>query len=222
MALSRFLSGRVFRIYLLLIMAGLFGLIFYEKGSMVLWFNERHSGFLDFFFKYITHLGDGVMYGLLILFFIATRYYRAILLFIVVIAQTIPVQLIKRFAFETNPRPKAYFQGMEDVSLNFVEGVKIHTSMSFPSGHTATAFAIAIFLMYFIKSRLLQALLLLLAVLVAFSRIYLHLHFLVDVWAGAIIGALSAILVLWIFENKFTGLKEIPSLHAGLLKSRNS
>jgi undecaprenyl-diphosphatase len=58
---------------------------------------------------------------------------------------------------------------------------------SFPSGHTMTAFAVAISLSLFYPS--LMPMLLLCAFSIALSRILLGMHFLSDVMAGAIIGA---------------------------------
>jgi membrane-associated phospholipid phosphatase len=214
--LFRMLAGRVLRIYLLVLFAGAFVLLFYPKGTFLLWLNERHSPLGDVFFKYVTHLGDGALYGVILLILLCFNYYRALLLFIIVIVQTLPVQILKRFVFASNPRPKAWFANVDDVTLNFVEGVKIHMTNSFPSGHTATAFAIAFFLMYWTRYRWLQFSLLLAAIMVGISRIYLNLHFLADVWAGAIIGSLSSLVVLWFFEHYQTGLKEKASWQRGL------
>lgn len=58
---------------------------------------------------------------------------------------------------------------------------------SFPSGHSITAFAIAVCIGLFYPQ--LQDLLLLIAVCVAASRIILGMHFLSDVIAGSMIGA---------------------------------
>jgi undecaprenyl-diphosphatase len=61
---------------------------------------------------------------------------------------------------------------------------------SFPSGHTITAFAVAVSLSHFYPE--LAAVLLFCALSVAASRILLGMHFLSDVVAGAVIGALLA------------------------------
>ena len=71
---------------------------------------------------------------------------------------------------------------------------------SFPSGHTITAFAVALSLSHFYPGLGLG--LLFCAASVALSRILLGMHFLSDVIAGAAIGALLAFgttqLVLWL------------------------
>ena len=61
---------------------------------------------------------------------------------------------------------------------------------SFPSGHTITAFAVAISLSHFYPE--LSFALIFCAISVAASRILLGMHFLSDVVAGAVIGALLA------------------------------
>jgi undecaprenyl-diphosphatase len=57
---------------------------------------------------------------------------------------------------------------------------------SFPSGHTMTAFSIALVVSYFYPS--LEGALLFLAASIAVSRIVLGMHFLSDVLAGMVIG----------------------------------
>jgi undecaprenyl-diphosphatase len=62
---------------------------------------------------------------------------------------------------------------------------------SFPSGHAATAFAGAVILAVLVRRAI--PLLLALAVLVAFSRIYVGVHYPLDVLGGAAIGAAVAL-----------------------------
>ena len=57
---------------------------------------------------------------------------------------------------------------------------------SFPSGHTMTAFSVALVISYFYPG--LEAPLFFLAVSIAVSRVVLGMHFLSDVLAGAVLG----------------------------------
>src|SRR5579862_1073651 len=65
---------------------------------------------------------------------------------------------------------------------------------SFPSGHAGNAFAAAVVLARALPQW--QAVWWTLAVLIAYSRIYVGVHYPADVVGGAILGALSATLVL--------------------------
>jgi undecaprenyl-diphosphatase len=60
------------------------------------------------------------------------------------------------------------------------------TDYSFPSGHTAASFAVA-FSLLFGKNKL-CSLAFILSALIAFSRLYLYVHYPTDVFAGILIG----------------------------------
>ena len=62
---------------------------------------------------------------------------------------------------------------------------------SFPSGHTAAAFA-AVSALFFAGEKKIWKGALVLAVLIAFSRLYLYVHYPTDVLGGAVVGAFAA------------------------------
>ena len=100
--------------------------------------------------------------------------------------------LTKQILFHGIPRPIAFFE--DSYNLYLVEGVKIHRSNSFPSGHTTTAFAVFSLLILIVKNNYLKFSFALLAIFAGFSRIYLSQHFLIDVLAGAILGIMIALI----------------------------
>jgi undecaprenyl-diphosphatase len=69
----------------------------------------------------------------------------------------------------------------------------IPTSASFPSGHASTAFAAAVAVSVLVPAWRRPALCV--AALVGFSRIYLGVHYTLDVLAGALLGALVGFVV---------------------------
>ena len=67
---------------------------------------------------------------------------------------------------------------------------------SFPSGHTASAFAAAFAL--WLQNRKLGVPALVLAAFIAFTRLYLYVHFPTDVLGGLVLGLALGALALWI------------------------
>lgn len=163
-----------------------------------------HSAFGNVFFRYVTHLGDGIfILGLAAILAIMKRYFLSIGIVAGYLLSGIFAQLGKRIL--NAPRPKAFFESLGETVYQ-VPGVEVHMAGSFPSGHTASAFALAVFLMLALPNRLWRIVVLILACLVGYSRIYLSQHFPLDVWAGAMIGTFSGVIVFWRMK-KTTGLK---------------
>ena len=72
--------------------------------------------------------------------------------------------------------------------------VRVPTDHSFPSGHTATSFAAAVVLARAVPQR--AWLFYLLAAAIGFSRIYVGVHYPIDVLGGALLGLLVATALL--------------------------
>ncbi len=186
--------------------------LFIQKGELELLINQHHNAGLDFLFKYVTHLGDGSLLAILLVSLLFYNYYTTILAAFSVIFQAIIVSIFKRGIYKGLERPIAFFD--EHISLNLVDGVDVHSSNTFPSGHTTTGFALFAILFIVINNRgtLVSTILFLLAFLVGLSRVYLLQHFVIDVYFGALFGVLSVILGLYFMnilfdEKKRTALK---------------
>ena len=74
-------------------------------------------------------------------------------------------------------------------------------SFSFPSGHTAAAFAAATAVLF--KSRKGGIPLLLFAVVMGFSRVYLEVHYCTDVLFGALFGVIYALIAVAIVHHYY-------------------
>lgn len=182
----------LFGAYLLL---GLAVLVLFPKGYIELWVNAQHTPTADYFFKYWTELGSGTVFFLPFLYYLFLPRQRriAILITLIFVLQGASVQALKHTIFADSPRPKVVL-GSTHNDLNYVEGVKVYTRHSFPSGHTATAFALAALLALQLPNVYWTLLFFITAVLVGFSRVYLVQHFFIDTYFGALLGVLATML----------------------------
>ncbi len=208
------LKSSGYYIYYLFLVLGFFVLVLTQKGDALIWLNNHHNKAMDLFFKYWTHLGDGLIFAFFGIVFLLTSYYRTLVLIAAVILQTIIIQGLKKFVFVDFVRPKLYFNNFE--SFYQVPGVDIHSSNSFPSGHTATAFTVAVLLSLMIRKRSITGILMVMAILVGISRVYLLQHFFIDIYFGSMIGFLIGFIVyLWMGSG---GMNNQASLKRGLIR----
>ena len=151
-------------------------------------------GFLDFLMPKITMLGNaGLIWLITALVLCIFKRHRKTgimvlcgLLIGLVVCSLVLKPLIAR------PRPCWL-----DTSVQLL--IDVPQDYSFPSGHTLAAFTSAFILMY--RKSKLSFIALPLAVLIAFSRMYLYVHFPSDVLGGIITAAVIAAAVIY-FERK--------------------
>mgnify|MGYP000110931819 CR=1 FL=1 len=143
--------------------------------------------FLDVLFSHVTMLGNGGMIWIIIcLCLILKKNYRKAgicILLAMLIGNLLGEQVIKPIV----ARPRPFMQQPFDLIIAAPSGY------SFPSGHTASSFCAALFLTLVNRRFAVPAYLL--AAAIAFSRLYLYVHFPTDVLAGIILGTLCALAV---------------------------
>jgi membrane-associated phospholipid phosphatase len=179
------------------IITGIF-LSIYGKTASFLAINHSHNDFFDFLFTWFTYFGDILIWApLLIYCFIKKRDF--FLLFILgLIISTLITQTLKRVVFPDELRP---ILELKNYSVHTIKGVLINHFNSFPSGHTGTAFTIALLLSFMFNHKWASYFLPLLAFGVAYSRVYQGQHFVTDVFAGMFIGMFSAYSALLIYKK---------------------
>jgi len=155
--------------------------------------------FFDYFFKLLTHLGDGlfaILIAIIILFFNVKK--SLYILFSYIFA-SLTTSIIKNYVYIDTSRPSFAFEFFVREPLKLVEGVEMNIFNSFPSGHSTSAFAVFISLMFLSTNFFMKFLWLLIAFLAAYSRTYLSQHWLVDIYFGSLIGFSFSILFYFIF-----------------------
>ncbi len=188
--------------YLLVFVPTLIILLMFEKTQIHMFVNRNSNQTLDFLFKHLTLLGDGWIIVFICLSLLLYKYKTAITQAMAYALSGITAQLLKHLVFSNSMRPNLYFKNFPEYTLRLVDGVNVANSHSFPSGHTASAFAMFFVFIFIIKNKLLKTILLCLAILVGYSRIYLSQHFMIDVAFGSLIGVLAAI-ISFVFMNRY-------------------
>ncbi|MDX2003405.1 MAG: phosphatase PAP2 family protein [Chitinophagales bacterium] len=197
----------------LLVLAGIW-LLQYSKGDFLLLLNGHHNQFWDGLFHFTNNFGEAGFYVVFLLLLLFYRINYALLGGIVLSETALVVQLLKQVVFPHVDRPYNFFQA-KGISLHLVDGVTVHKHFSFPSGHTATAFAMLCLLALLLHNKWWGFPLLLCAAFGGLARIYLAQHFLVDVFFGSLIGvALALINVQWLAPREwFTTTFHLPLHH---------
>ena len=197
-------NNRVFFIlFLLYLIIGAVLLLTHQKGELELWINQRHTAVGDFFFKYITNLGDGTFCLIMAAVLLFVRFYYSLLALLPLLSGLI-TQIFKRTIYSEAKRPKVFFSDQRE-ALNYVNGYnfeELSCCNSFPSGHTTTAFAIFLAFALITRKTSWGIVFFTLAVLAALSRVYLLQHFFVDTYFGAMIGTSSMLFFYWWLEHK--------------------
>ncbi len=182
--------------YALMLIACVIILCTVPKNDIHLAINSLHSPFWDHFFKWTTEMGAFVVIGPAILVMCFFSWRMGIVGALASAFSSLGTQFGKHVLWPVSPRPKVVFSDILQ-ELHLVDGVRLHSSHSFPSGHTTGAFALFCVCILFAKKPGWKLFFMMLAFIVAYSRMYLSQHFLIDVTVGSFIGTTAAILTFW-------------------------
>lgn len=180
------------------------------------WFETLHNPITNPIFYVITTLGNAgwfwIVLAVLMLTVLPKKYKKAGL--------TMAIALILSLIFCNGimkhlwARPRAFWV----VGQNFVVGNEFENlygifnsihDYSFPSGHSSASFAAAVSIFMWRKKEGTAALVL--AALIAFSRLYFTVHYPTDVLVGTITGALYGVAAYFIVKAL---INKVPKLNA--------
>ena len=146
--------------------------------------------------KFVTFLGNGgwfwILCAVVLLAIPKTRKtgYAAVLslIFGVIVTNLLLKNIVAR------PRPFAEIEAL-------IPLIAKPTDFSFPSGHTTASFAVALVMLRMLPKKIgIPAVVL--AALVAFSRLYLGVHYPTDVLAGFVVALVGSSLAVWGVRTK--------------------
>lgn len=197
MSLKQFIIDRklFFIIYLLSAIAVLVLTLVTDQLELHLAINQALPTSTDVIAKYITYLGDGRFAPFLLLLLLITDWRKFLIALSMMALAGLIITALKQFAFPELHRPILRF---DEGALRFVDGVKMHMSYTFPSGHSGCVMSLAMGFLLWTRNNLLQLALGLIVIGAAFSRVYLSQHFMEDILAGTAISLVVGLFTIWL------------------------
>lgn len=164
--------------------------------SILLWIQSHlRCGILDFILPTISTMANaGILWIVIaiVLFFIPKTRNLGLCMALCLAIEYLCNDLILKPLVQ-RPRPFIVYPGLVELIVSAPHG------FSFPSGHTSAAFAATTSL--FCNKSNLRIPALLLCLTIAFSRIYLFVHFPTDILGGAIVGIFAGIVGSTLFRR---------------------
>lgn len=173
----------------------------FEK-SLFFQLNGSESIFLDNFFYLYSYKWTWILFYLFFLFiFIYKKNLKEIICIllaitlVVLLCDQIASGFFKPFVHRFRPTHHPDFQAQVKIVLGYTGGL-----YGFMSSHASNAFGFATFTALVFRNRLFTATIFLFALLNIYSRVYLGVHFISDVVAGALVGFLVGYLVYRLYQ----------------------
>ena len=172
--------------------------------DLFLFFNSINSPFWDKIMWIISGTKTWIPLYLLVLFFVFKQYKWTgfitllFMVLLVVIADQSSVQLFKNTFQRLRPCHNEAISNLVHIVNNKCGGL-----YGFVSSHATNTFAFAVFTSLFFSKKYISLLLIFWALVVSYSRIYLGVHYPLDVIGGGILGLTIGILVFKIYLFTF-------------------
>ncbi|MEY3955890.1 MAG: Undecaprenyl-diphosphate phosphatase [Bacteroidota bacterium] len=168
-----------------------------ERLDQLLLINGANNAFADILFQGLTAIAEVVLPVLFLIYLFRFRKEFALPYAYSYALSTGLIQFLKHFVFSGALRPLAYF-AHAGIKWHIVPGLLISEYNSMPSGHTGAAFFMFFWVAVLLKRFHSGIIAGILAVGVAYSRVYLFQHFPVDTLVGAFLGTSSSYLFYYI------------------------
>jgi len=146
-------------------------------------FQGIHNPLLDKFFSFVTTLGNvGIVWVIISVMLLCIKKYRRagfVSLVSLIIGALVGNVFLKNM-FQ-RPRPFITMEGIKTV-------ISYPTAYSFPSGHSTASFTAMFGVVNNVDFKYIKATVIILAILIAISRVYLGVHYFTDILAGFVLG----------------------------------
>lgn len=190
--------------FILWVIAGGIVQLLYDPIALFVAINGKHTPFLDTFMYAVTRLGEGASSVLILLILFALPAFRNWWYFTAaVVSNILPSVVVTQLLKSAVAAPRPMRRLADTIWIHHLPEWPLLMERSFPSGHTCAAFSLCCFLAFLLppKRRAWGAGLFILALLTAYSRIYLAAHFFADIYAGSIIGVVFVALTFKVMHK---------------------
>jgi undecaprenyl-diphosphatase len=170
--------------------------------QLFLFINGHHNTFWDAIMWQLSSKVFWVPFYAILLAYLIYRYKKhswvliISIVLVVVLADQVSSHLIKHWVERLRPSHEPALQGLVHTLRNYSGG-----SFGFVSSHTANSFGLALFLSLLFKNRLFTTFVFIWAASIAYSRIYLGVHYPGDILGGIVVGMFISWLVFWILTQ---------------------
>lgn len=169
--------------------------------NLFIWLNSWHNDFFDPVMKFISGKMEWAPLYLILLGITIYKYrWKSIWIIVAVViaitlADTISSKVFKVCFERLRPSHNPDLEGIIHLVDDYKGGL-----YGFVSGHAANSFCLAVFFALLFRNRIFQAFILLWAVIVSYSRIYLGVHYPADILGGALLGSLVALGIYYFYQ----------------------
>lgn len=187
------------------------GNVFYFNWEfdLLYWFQSLHNPFLDKIVVVITSLGNAGIFWILLTLVMLIVCKDKKVAWTSALALLFSLLVINIFLKNTVMRARPCW--IDDTIPLLVKNPKDY---SFPSGHSSASFASAVSIVQYAKYRKQGIAAVVLAALIAVSRMYVFVHFPTDVFVGTILGIIEAILAGIIIRFIYRKIEEKKTMVA--------
>jgi len=170
--------------------------------ELFLFLNSLHTPFFDTVMYLISSISIWIPLYLFVMYLVFRKFGKqgfivlAFFALLVLVADQSSVQLFKNVFKRLRPCHNNEISHLVHLVNNHCGGM-----YSFVSSHATNSFAFATFTSFLFKERIFFISLYIWATVVSYSRIYLGVHFPIDVFSGAVLGVICGLFVYFLYRK---------------------
>ncbi len=172
--------------------------------GMFLWINGWHTDYMDNFMEFYTHKFIWLPLYLSLVYVVfrnfqwkATLVWLLVVILLLVINDQLCASVLRHEVARMRP------SNLDNPISSFVHVVDGYRGgrYGFPSAHAANSCGLAFYVMYVFRRTLLSITMLLWAMMMCYTRIYLGVHYVGDLFVGMMLGLVNATIIYCLFKR---------------------